>query len=150
VEAIFQPGRKAMLTKEEIQGGWTQMKGKIKEVWGQINDDELLDFKGDFEQLVGMIHSQTGQSKQEIEKQLNEIDSQMRPMLAQAKQAAMQYVDQTKQKAQEVAGQVRDGIAHGHEGAQEMVRNRPMESLAGAFGIGLIAGLVVGLVMRSR
>jgi uncharacterized protein YjbJ (UPF0337 family) len=139
-----------MLTKEEIQGGWTQMKGKIKEVWGQINDDELLDFKGDFDQLVGMIHSQTGQSKQEIEKQLNKLDSQLRPMLAQAKETAMQYVDQTKQKAQEVADQVREGVAHGHEEAQEMVRRHPMESLAGAFGIGLVAGLVVGLVMRSR
>ncbi len=139
-----------MLTKEEIQGGWTQMKGKIKEVWGQLNDDELLDFKGDFDQLVGMIHSQTGQSKQEIMKQLNKLDSQLRPMLAQAKETAMQYVDQTKHKAQEMADQVREGMTQGHEEAQEMVRRHPLESLAGAFGIGLVAGLVVGLVMRSR
>lgn len=139
-----------MLTKEEIQGGWTQMKGKIKETWGQINDDELLDFQGDFDQLVGMIHSQTGQSKQEIEKQLNKLDSQLRPMLAQAKEQAMQYMDQTKQKAQEMAEHVREGVTHGHEEAQEMVRRHPMESLAGAFGVGLVAGLVIGMIMRSR
>lgn len=133
-----------MLTKEEVQGGWTEMKGKIKEIWGQINDDELLDFKGDFEQLVGMIHSQTGQSKQEIEQQLNKLNSQLRPMLAQAKQ----YMEETKQMAADMASQVRESVAAGHEGAQEIVRQRPMQSLAVVFGTGLVAGLVVGLLCR--
>lgn len=139
-----------MLTKEEMKGGWTEMKGKIKEVWGQINNDALLDFEGDFDQLVGMIHTQTGQSKEEIEKQLNKLDSQLRSKLAQASEAAKQYMDQTKHKAQEFADQMREGVTHGHEEAQEMVRRHPMESLAVAFGTGLVAGLVVGLVMRSR
>lgn len=139
-----------MLTKEEIQGGWTQMKGKIKEIWGQINDDELLDFQGDFDQLVGMIHSQTGQSKAEIEKQLDKLDSQLRPMLAQAAETARQYVDQGRQKAQEVASQVREGITHGHEEAQEMVRRHPVETIAAAFGTGLVIGIVAGMILRSR
>jgi uncharacterized protein YjbJ (UPF0337 family) len=135
-----------MLTKEEVQGGWTEMKGKIKEMWGQVNDDELLDFEGDFDQLVGMIHSQTGQSKKEIEQQLNKLNSQLRPMLAQAQE----YMQETRQKAMEMAGQVRDSVAAGHEGAQEMVRQRPVQSLAVVFGTGLVAGLVVGLMLRSR
>lgn len=134
-----------MLTKEEVQGGWTEMKGKIKEIWGQINDDELLDFQGDFDQLVGMIHSQTGQSKQEIEEQLNKLNSQLRPMLAQAKE----YMDGTKQKAMDMAHQVRESVAHGHEGAQEMVRQRPMQSLGVMFGTGMLVGIVVGLMLRS-
>lgn len=135
-----------MLTKEEVQGGWTEMKGKIKEIWGQINDDELLDFQGDFEQLVGMIHSQTGQGKKEIEQQLNKLNSQLRPMLAQAQQ----YMQETKQKAVEMAGQVRDSVVAGHEDAQEFVRQRPVQSLAVVFGTGLVAGVVVGLMLRSR
>jgi ElaB/YqjD/DUF883 family membrane-anchored ribosome-binding protein len=38
----------------------------------------------------------------------------------------------------------------GYAQTERMVQQRPMESLAVGFGAGLITGVIIGLVMRSR
>ncbi len=32
--------------EQQIEGGWTELKGKVKETWGEISDDELKAFEG--------------------------------------------------------------------------------------------------------
>jgi len=58
-------------TQQKWAGRWEQLTGKVKSVWGKITDDDLLQAKGDYEQLVGIIKSRTGAKVEEIEKQLN-------------------------------------------------------------------------------
>ena len=139
-----------MVNQTQLEGGWTELKGKIKETWGQISGDELTEFEGDVEQLVGMIEQKTGQAREEIERRLRELDDRFRPLLDRAAQTARQYVDQTAQAASDAAGYVRDQVATRHAEAEQMVRRRPMESVAVAFGSGIIAGVVVGLLLRSK
>ena len=49
-----------MTTQEEIFGHWNQLKGKVKESWGQLTDDELDEVEGKFDQLVGLIQQKVG------------------------------------------------------------------------------------------
>jgi uncharacterized protein YjbJ (UPF0337 family) len=58
-------------TQQKWQGRWEQLTGKVKKVWGNLTDDDLLQAKGDYEQLIGKIHERTGQTREEIEKALN-------------------------------------------------------------------------------
>lgn len=44
-----------MLTREELQGHWNQVKGQIQERWGEITNDELREVEGNTDQLVGLI-----------------------------------------------------------------------------------------------
>jgi uncharacterized protein YjbJ (UPF0337 family) len=139
-----------MTTQEKIMGNWNQFKGKVKQRWGQLTDDELSEVEGNFDQLVGLVQQKTGDARQHIERVLNELSDQAGGAFTQATETARQYVDQAGEKLRGVADQIRERTREGYEGAQQMVRRRPAESVAVAFGAGLVVGLLVGLVAGSR
>lgn len=60
------------MNRDQIQGNWRQMKGKIQEKWGKLTDDDFDRIEGRREQLVGFIQEQYGKSREAAEK---EVDS---------------------------------------------------------------------------
>jgi uncharacterized protein YjbJ (UPF0337 family) len=139
-----------MSTQEKIMGNWNQLKGKVKQRWGQLTDDELSEVEGNFDQLVGLVQQKTGEARQQIERTLNDISNQFGGTFTDVSETARQYAEQAGQKLRGAADQIRErGQAYADD-AQEMVRRRPAESVAIAFGTGLIVGLIVGIVAGSR
>jgi len=59
-------------TRLKWEGRWDQLKGRVKEFWGQLTDDDLAEAEGDYDQLVGMIEERTGEQRAEIERRLGE------------------------------------------------------------------------------
>ena len=59
-------------TKQKWEGRWEQLEGKAKSLWGNLTDDELLQTKGDYERLLGVLKEKTGKTREEIEKVLAE------------------------------------------------------------------------------
>ena len=57
----------ALPNAEQLSGSWNEIKGKIREKWGQLSDNDLERFKGNVDQLVGYVQQKTGQAPQEIE-----------------------------------------------------------------------------------
>jgi len=62
---------------------------------------------------------------------------------------AREYAEQAGETLRGAADQVRQRTQGYAEDAQAMVRRRPAESVAVAFGAGLIVGLIVGIVAGS-
>jgi uncharacterized protein YjbJ (UPF0337 family) len=58
-----------------LAGDWKQMKGKVREQWGKLTDDDLDVAEGRREQLVGKIQEHYGVAKDEAEKQLREFEA---------------------------------------------------------------------------
>jgi uncharacterized protein YjbJ (UPF0337 family) len=56
---------------DRIEGDWKQMKGKVKEKWGQLTDDDMDVIAGKRDQLAGKIQSRYGVAKDEAEKQID-------------------------------------------------------------------------------
>ena len=56
---------------EKIKGSWTQTKGAVKEQWGKLTDDDLLEIQGRRDQLVGKIQTRYGISQEEAEAQVS-------------------------------------------------------------------------------
>lgn len=56
------------MNKEQFEGKWQQLKGKIKEKWGKITDDDLARIKGNYEQFLGVLKEHYGYKKEEAEK----------------------------------------------------------------------------------
>ncbi len=50
----------------EIKGNWNQMKGKVKQHWGNLTDDDLQYSEGKEDELIGRIQKKTGSSREEI------------------------------------------------------------------------------------
>ena len=59
--------------EQRLFGHWDSLKGKIKEHWGQITDDELAEVEGQYDQLVGLIQQKTGEARQQIKNVIDEI-----------------------------------------------------------------------------
>jgi uncharacterized protein YjbJ (UPF0337 family) len=56
---------------EKIKGSWIQTKGAVKEQWGKLTDDDLMEIQGRREQLVGKIQTRYGISQEEAEAQVS-------------------------------------------------------------------------------
>ena len=56
----------------EIKGNWNIAKGKLKQKWGQLTDDDLDYIEGKEDELVGRIQKRTGQTREEVEKFVRE------------------------------------------------------------------------------
>lgn len=131
-------------------GNWNQIKGKVKQKWGQLTDDELSEVEGNFDQLIGLVQQKTGQAREHIERVLQDFSEQSGSAFAGATETAREYVEQAAEQFRGAAEQVRDRTMEGYEQAQEMIRRRPAESIAIAFGTGVLLGIVVGLIAGSR
>lgn len=139
----------ATSTQQKMMGNWNQLRGMVKEHWGGLTDDDLQRVKGDFDQLVGLIQERTGEARQQIERSLGELSDQAVGMFAQASDSARQYADQASEAVRGAAQQVRDRSMEQYEQAQELFRRHPAESVAVAFGTGLVVGVIVGLIACS-
>jgi uncharacterized protein YjbJ (UPF0337 family) len=57
----------------QIEGDWKQFKGKVKQKWGQLTDDELDEIAGNKDILVGKIQERYGIGKEEAERRVREF-----------------------------------------------------------------------------
>lgn len=57
---------------DQIKGQWTQYKGRAKEQWGKLTDDDLERIEGNRDQFVGRIQERYGLAKEEAERQVDE------------------------------------------------------------------------------
>ena len=55
-----------------VEGSWKQLKGKIKEQWGNLTDDDIEKIAGKREQLEGKIQERYGTSKDAVRKDVDE------------------------------------------------------------------------------
>ena len=62
---------------DRVGGNWKQFKGKIKEQWGKLTDDDLDRINGQREQLSGKIQESYGIGKDEAERQLKDWESRL-------------------------------------------------------------------------
>jgi uncharacterized protein YjbJ (UPF0337 family) len=58
------------MNQDRIQGRWKQLKGKVKEQWGKLTDDDLDVIAGRRDQLLGRIQQRHGLAKDEAERQV--------------------------------------------------------------------------------
>jgi uncharacterized protein YjbJ (UPF0337 family) len=59
----------------QFEGKWDQMRGRVKEAWGALTDDDLDRTEGKWDQLVGTIKEKTGESMDAIERKLRELSN---------------------------------------------------------------------------
>jgi uncharacterized protein YjbJ (UPF0337 family) len=139
-----------MSTQERMLGNWNKVKGKVKQRWGQLTDDELNEIEGNVDQLVGLIQQKTGDARENIERFVNEFAESAGGGIAQAAETAREYAGQAGENIRDMAEQVRERTVETYEDAREVVRRRPAESVVAAFGTGLLIGVLVGLAIGSR
>lgn len=59
---------------DTVAGNWMQFKGKVKEQWGKLTDDELDMIAGQRDQLAGKIQQAYGIGRDEAEEQIRRFE----------------------------------------------------------------------------
>ena len=54
---------------EQVRGNWNQMKGKVKQRWGDLTDDDLTRIEGNRDELVGRLQERYGYAKERTEEE---------------------------------------------------------------------------------
>src|SRR3954469_20675988 len=70
----------AAMNWDRAQGNWKQLKGKVKEQWGKLTDDDLDRIAGKRDQLAGKIQNTYGIGKDEAEKQIKDWESSQKDL----------------------------------------------------------------------
>ena len=56
----------------QVKGNWNIAKGKLKQQWGKLTDDDLQFAAGKEEELLGRIQKRTGETREAVEKAIND------------------------------------------------------------------------------
>lgn len=56
------------MNKQEVKGIWDQQKGKLKQMFANITDDDLLFVEGKKDEMLGRLEIKLGKSKTELDK----------------------------------------------------------------------------------
>jgi uncharacterized protein YjbJ (UPF0337 family) len=150
----------------EFESSWNEIKGLLRQKYGQLTDNDVEFAEGKGEELMGRLQAKLGMSSEELQ-------SVLREMQAQTWNGTGKFRDQIGQaraKAAEVAADVKARVTHAAEDfravasakagevrtiageraqlmrsdGEEYVRQNPRQALFGA----LAAGFVVGLLLR--
>lgn len=64
------------MNKTETRGNWNEFKGKVKEKWGKLTDDDMKVVEGKRDQLIGKIQTRYGYAKDQAEKEVSDWERQ--------------------------------------------------------------------------
>ena len=119
------------MDSNRIEGSWEQLKGKAKQQWGNLTDNELTQIGGKKDELMGRLQARYGytkdKAKQEVESWLETVD--------QSGESVMAQVSAAKDGAKQVADNFSTAM-------QKSVENNPIASLAMVAAVAFVIGAI--------
>ena len=61
------------MNKLNFRGSWNEVKGKLKQKYGNLTDDDLTFAEGKEEELLGRVQKRTGRAKEQLRKEIEEM-----------------------------------------------------------------------------
>ena len=61
------------MDKLQIKGNWNQIKGKLKQKYGALSDDDLTYAEGKEDELLGKLQEKTGRAREELVEEINSL-----------------------------------------------------------------------------
>ena len=138
-----------MVNQQVLTGNWNEIKGKIRSHWGQLTDDDLTQFRGQVDSLVGTIQRKTGEGREAIERYLNEVSGSAALTFGEAAEARAKCATDGGRRA-------KHRQASGGPGAGRLRRGRTFCSRPAASRwryvscAGLVAGVLISMMLNSK
>jgi len=64
------------MNQDVLEGNWKQLRGKIRQRWARLTEDQLNVIDGKREQLAGKIQELYGLTRDEVDRQIQEFEQQ--------------------------------------------------------------------------
>lgn len=156
---------RVMKSFSTYESHWDEMKGKLKQRFGQLTDDDLMFVKGKGEELLGRLREKLNMSEHELHDTLTELKSSGAAGVENAKAKIGAVVDEAREKASAVASDVKARASAAAEDVkaqasaayddarvrarglfsegEEYVRHNPRECVLAALFAGFVAGILI-------
>lgn len=59
------------MNKDIVKGKWNEMKGKVKQEWADMTDDDVTRINGSYDELHGVLQQKMGYDKDRAEKAID-------------------------------------------------------------------------------
>lgn len=145
-----------MVNQQVLAHHWDEVCEKLREKYNRLADDDLPSFPGNVDQLIGKIHQKTGVSREAVEAFLAELTEEGHEMADSLRAKMKEGADQARQKVQDASAKVSDAarqgataVREGYDQAGAMIQRRPGQTMVAAFGLGMVCGLGVALLLRG-
>jgi uncharacterized protein YjbJ (UPF0337 family) len=142
--ALAQETKTMAINVQSMQGRWNQLKGEVKKQWGQLTDDDLNWSGGNIDHLVGRIQQRTGESRENIEKFFDKLTSEGSSTVSKAVEQVGSYAQDMSHRLRDHYGDVSEQAREGFIHARDYVGRNPVQWIAVAFGVGMLAGMLMG------
>jgi uncharacterized protein YjbJ (UPF0337 family) len=61
------------MEKQQIKGSWNELKGKLKQKYGELTDDDLTYEEGKDDELYGRLQQKLGKTKEEVQREIDKL-----------------------------------------------------------------------------
>ncbi|GEP46187.1 CsbD family protein [Brevifollis gellanilyticus] len=61
------------MNKLEIKGSWNEVKGKLKQKYADLTDDDLLFVEGKEDELLGRLQKRTGETEEKLREHIRDL-----------------------------------------------------------------------------
>lgn len=72
IQSVF-PARITGMTSLQLKGNWNEVKGKLKQKYAQLTDDDLTFAEGKEDELLGRLQKRLGKSKDDIRREIEDF-----------------------------------------------------------------------------
>lgn len=129
-----------------VEGNWKQMKGSVKERWGELTDDDLTAIAGRRDRLEGVIQERYGYAKERVRREIEDWYRSMESNLAEeieSLRSGIQSLASTVERiAQEQLPHARVRATDAIKQVEGAVKRNPIVVVAIALGLGLLVGVL--------
>ena len=137
-----------------FDGSWNKIKGKLKQKYAQLTDDDLLFVEGKGEELLGRIQTKLGLTEDAAVRLLHEmkesamsLGEDVRGKVSEAAARVGEVVGDAKEKVTEAAGEAYDHACQSARTlrgkAENFVTEQPLKALLSALAVGFLAGILI-------
>jgi uncharacterized protein YjbJ (UPF0337 family)/ElaB/YqjD/DUF883 family membrane-anchored ribosome-binding protein len=135
-----------------IEGDWKRMKGKVKEQWGRLTDDDLTAIGGRRDQLEGKIQERYGYAKDQVRKEIdhwyrstalasNGDTEELAEQIAAIRTDIQSLTSTVGRIANKQLGRAQDKAVEAASNAEDAIRQNPVSAVAIAAGLGFLFGV---------
>lgn len=58
------------MNKDILKGKWNEIKGKVKQQWGKLTDDDITQLNGSYDELLGTLQKRYGYQKEQAQREI--------------------------------------------------------------------------------
>jgi ElaB/YqjD/DUF883 family membrane-anchored ribosome-binding protein len=140
-----------MATKTRtIVDQWDEVRQRLRERWEELNQEDLELVRDNVNEVIGRIQARTGETRQDIQRFIDEIITEGGSMAARARDRATELAATAAEAALDGADRAARRATEQFHRAEEMVREHPAPSLLTVFGLGCLAGVLLAWLAKSE